>query len=337
MNLLITSVGRRSYMVKYFKKAMIDAGVYGEIHVMNSSPISPAFRLADKAVVSPLAYSDEYIPFLLDYCQANSIRALLSLFDVDLLVLAGNRKKFNQIGVKLLVSEMSIVKICNDKWKTYEFLKGTDINTPETWLSVNDALKAFSKRDISWPLIVKPRWGMGSIGIHKAWDEEELEVLYRIVNREIRNSYLIYESMASKQCVLIQECVHGEEYGLDVINDLEGNYCTTIVKQKYGMRSGETDCAKTVKEERISNLGERLSEKFRHYGNMDVDVLKKNTELYVIDLNARFGGGYPFSHTAGVNLPLAIIKWLMGQDVTDDILKAKGGVMSQKDITIMRY
>lgn len=337
MNLLITSVGRRSYIVEYFKAAMVDAGVYGEVHVMNSSPISPAFRLADKAVVSPIAYSDEYIPFLLDYCRMNRISALISLFDIDLLILARNRKKFNRIGVKLLVSETSVVDICNDKWKTYRFLNENDINTPATWLSINDALQAFSKKGMSWPLIVKPRWGMGSIGIQEAWDEEELEVLYRIVKRKIKNSYLKYESMASEQCVLIQEYVYGEEYGLDAINDLQGNYCTTIVKQKYGMRSGETDCAKTIKEERISNLGKILAEKLRHYGNVDVDVLKRGTELYVIDMNARVGGGYPFSHIAGANLPYAIIKWLVGQDVSDDILETKSGVMAQKDITIMRY
>lgn len=57
MNILFTSVGRRSYLVKYFKEVMGDTG---EVHVANSSAISPAFLVADKAVVTPLIYDDEW-------------------------------------------------------------------------------------------------------------------------------------------------------------------------------------------------------------------------------------------------------------------------------------
>ena len=54
-------------------------------------------------------------------------------------------------------------------------------------------------------------------------------------------------------------------------------------------------------------------------------------------MNARFGGGYPFSHLAGVNLPKAIVKWLNKEEVSvDDLLTATSGVRGQKDIQIVR-
>ena len=31
-----------------------------------------------------------------------------------------------------------------------------------------------------------------------------------------------------------------------------------------------------------------------------------------LEMNPRFGGGYPFSHTLGANFPLAIIEWCSG-------------------------
>ena len=52
-------------------------------------------------------------------------------------------------------------------------------------------------------------------------------------------------------------------------------------------------------------------------------------------MNARFGGGYPFSHMAGANLPLAIVKWLQKEKVDKSLLKAESNVMAQKDINLV--
>ena len=42
---------------------------------------------------------------------------------------------------------------------------------------------------------------------------------------------------------------------------------------------------------------------------------------YILEMNARFGGGYPFSHMAGVNLPKAIIHWLNDEELLKNYLK----------------
>ena len=91
MNVLLTSVGRRSYLVKYFKDALNSTG---QVHVSNSTEFTPAFAVADKSVVTPLIYDEEYIPFLISYCKKNEIRVLISLFDVDLPILSKNIKLF---------------------------------------------------------------------------------------------------------------------------------------------------------------------------------------------------------------------------------------------------
>ena len=44
--------------------------------------------------------------------------------------------------------------------------------------------------------------------------------------------------------------------------------------------------------------------------HLDMDLFVEKNEIYLLEMNARFGGGYPFSHLAGVNLPKAIIKWI---------------------------
>lgn len=334
MNLLLTSVGRRTYLVKYFQQALNGTG---KVHVANSSALSPAFQAADKAVVTPLIYDKEYIPFLKQYCKENQIGAVISLFDIDLPVLAQHKKEFEDIGVQVVVSDYSVIEICNDKWKTYQFLVKNGMNVPQTFFSLEDAKSAVQEGSVSYPLMVKPRWGMGSIAVFEAENEEELLVLYKKAKRNIEKTYLKYESAENlEKSVLIQEKLQGQEYGLDVINDLNGQYVTTIPKMKYAMRSGETDCAVTVADPGLKELGQKLSEKLHHIANLDTDVFAVGDKYYVLEMNARFGGGYPFSHMAGVDLPMAIVKWLKGECVEAKLLTEQADVMSQKDIQIVR-
>lgn len=54
-------------------------------------------------------------------------------------------------------------------------------------------------------------------------------------------------------------------------------------------------------------------------------------------MNARFGGGYPFSHLAGVNLPKAIITWLTGEQLDVDVLKERIGVLGQRILRLSEW
>lgn len=334
MNLLLTSVGRRSYLVEYFKSAL---NHQGKVFVANSTAVSPAFLVADEAVVVPQIYDSEYIPFLLEYCKKKHIQAIISLFDIDLPILARHKGDFQQIGTKVIVSDFEFVEICNDKWKTYIYLKENGLPVPRTYLNLETAKDDLADEKLQYPVMVKPRWGMGSIAVYQADNEEEMVVLYKKTKNEIKKSYLKYESAQNiEESVLIQQKITGQEYGMDVINDLKGNYVNTIVKRKAAMRSGETDCAITVDNPNIRNLGEQIAKMSNHIANLDVDVMQSEEgTYYVIEMNARFGGGYPFSHLAGVNLPQAIVNWLLDKPVEKAMFSPRMGIFGQKDIRIV--
>ena len=332
MNILFTSVGRRSYLVEYFKEALKGEG---EIHVMNSSDISPAFLVADKASVSPLIYDEEYIPFLLKYCSENNIAAIISLFDIDLPILALNKHKFTEIGTTVIVADYEMIEKCNDKWKTFLFLKENGFSVPKTYINIDSVKEDIKNGNLEYPLIIKPRWGMGSISILEAENEEELEIFYNKARRNIMKTYLKYESKEDMDaCVLIQEKIKGQEYGLDVMNDLQGNYVSTSAKKKYAMRSGETDCAVTVHNEKAERIGEKLSGLMKHAGNLDVDIFIDGDQYYVLEMNARFGGGYPFSHMAGANIPKALVQWVKNEPVDKNVFEVKPNLRGYKELVI---
>lgn len=333
LNILLTSSGRRGYLVNYFKETLKGRGV---VHAGNSSNHAPAFYYADKFVITPLIYDDNYVPFLLDYCIENNISVIIPLFDIDLMVLANNKSKFAELGVEVIVSEPEIIGICNDKWMTYCFCVENNIDVPKTYLNFEAVKKAIVENELQFPIMIKPRWGMGSIAVCEAENYKELEILGDKVKREIFSSYLKFESQVEKEnCILYQQKLVAQEYGLDIINDLNGNYQNTIVRKKISMRSGETDCAVVVDDDEIKKFGLIISEKLGHIANLDVDVFVSDNKIYVLEMNARFGGGYPFSHMAGVNLPAAIIKWLLGESLDNELIEKIFGCFYQKDIQII--
>lgn len=331
MNILLTSVGRRSYMVDYFKEALNGSGL---VHAANSEE-TYATTVADKRMITPPIYDDSYIGFLLQYCKEHEIDAIISLFDIDLPVLSKNKKLFEEQGIALLVSDLKVTEICNDKWLTYQFLKENGIHTPASFINVKECVAAIRDKEIRYPLIIKPRWGMGSIGIFEAENDQELEVLYNKTQQAISRSYLKYESATDlDHAVIIQEKVQGNEYGIDVLNDLKGHHICTIPKQKIAMRAGETDIAKVIQHAGLEELGKKLSHLLRHIGNLDVDCFLVEDKVYVLELNCRFGGQYPFSHLAGANFPKILVDLISGKTPNKKDYTVRYNTLGCKELNI---
>lgn len=323
MNILLTSVGRRAYIIDYLRDVYKRLGLAGNIIATNSDMNTTAMSVADKAFESPIIYDEKYIPFLLEICKSEKIDMLISLFDIDLMILAKNKSRFEEMGVKVIVSNENIINICNDKFEMLKYLKKINMPVPKTYIDLEEALKGddFDKNSY----ILKPRWGMGSLSIFEAENKKELEVLYEKAKRSIQKSYLRFESGADiDRAVLIQEKIKGDEYGLDIFNDFKGENLTVTVKRKLAMRSGETDIAKVIENKELEDIGKKIAESLKHIGNLDMDILFDGQNAYIIDMNARFGGGYPFTHSAGVNELEALIRLCKNEKVNDLSVKKYG-------------
>lgn len=334
-NILLSSAGRRTYLVEWFREAL---GGNGEVHVSNSDAAAASLVAADHGVVSPLIYSDDYIPFMLDYCERERIGAIVPLFDVDIPVLAAHKADFEALGCLPIVTSADFARVCSDKFAMAELLASAGISSPNTYAGADGFLDAASHGESSFPAFIKPRWGMGSIGLAEATDEDELRVLCGIVERKVRSSYLRYESSAddASRSVIVQPRINAIEYGMDIYCDLSGCYQGCVVRKKIAMRAGETDIAEVVcADSRFEDLARSLSRISRHPGCMDVDVFDMGDQLVVLEMNARFGGGYPFSHAAGVDMPRALVTWLRGKECDPDVLAVKRPGVYMKDMSIV--
>jgi carbamoyl-phosphate synthase large subunit len=328
MNVLLTCAGRRNYLVKFFQDALKGRG---QVFAADASADAPALRQADKSFRLPPVNPTAYIDILLTLCQRQRVLLLISLNDIELPLLARHSTRFLEVGTVPVISSPAVVDTCRDKWETFKFLKASALDAPNTYLSLADARQALARRDITFPLVVKPRWGSASIGIQYSDDDEELECDHTLAKKRLPRTFLPeINATDPERCVLIQKRLCGQEYGLDIVNDLEGHYVCTFVKRKLAMRAGETDRAVTVKSAWLEELGGVIGRKLGHIGILDCDVIVTEEGCYVLDMNPRFGGGYPFSHIAGANLPAVLLAWANREQPEARWLRVEPNIMSSK-------
>lgn len=334
MNILFTCAGRRNYLINYFKEALNGDG---KVYATDMDITAPSLVDADVAIQVPAIYDPKYIESLKIIVKENNINAIISLNDLELPILSANKNELEALGAKVIVADSRAIDISFDKWETVRFLESIGLKSPKTFLTLSTAKTALELGELSFPLVIKPRWGSASIGIDFPEDMQELELAFKLQTLRLKRTILAKASEdKAETAILIQEKIPGKEYGIDVLNDFKGNYVGTFVREKILMRSGETDKAISIIDKRFEEVGRIIGENLKHIGNLDCDVFEYNGDLYVLELNPRFGGGYPFSHEAGVNIPAIYLEWLKGETDVSHLINYTAGIMHSKCDRLLR-
>lgn len=288
MNILILSCGTRNKIVQYFKKELSGKG---KVIATDCSPLAPALYEADKHYIVPRMDSDEYLDIILSICKKNNIKAVFSLIDPELSLIAEHKQAFLDIEVIPIVSDFDVVEKCFDKYEMFEFLVSNGFKTVKSYIDKEMFYNDINNDTINYPVFVKPVKGSASNNISKVSSKEEIEFLFK-----------------NHDNLMIQEFMDGVEYGADVYIDMITNEPVAIfTKEKIKMRAGETDKAVSVKDEKLFELINRLVKELGVKGIIDIDIFKVNDEYYFSEVNPRFGGGYPHAYESGVNIPNMII------------------------------
>ena len=323
MNILLTCAGRRNYLVNYFKAALRGTG---KVIAADAQLNAPALVDADVAVQVPSIYSEAYIDLLLNICKTHEVKGVISLNDLELPILSANKERFAAIGVTVIISDQDVIRTCFDKWETALFLQQHGIKTPKTFLTLAAAREAIRHGEISFPLVIKPRWGSASIGIEFPESDSELELAYQLLLLRLGKSVLATASQEDMaHAIIFQEKIDGQEYGMDILNDFNQKHVASFPKRKLAMRAGETDKSLSVADERFQEIGAKIGSALKHVGNLDCDIFEVNGELYVLELNPRFGGGYPFTHESGGNIVAVLIEWLHNRNDISGLLNFQPG------------
>lgn len=293
MNILITSAGRRVKLINYFKNELSHND---RIIVTDCNNTAPALYEADKGYLVPKIIDPMYVDKILEICKIEKVDAIFTLLDPEISLLSKNIDKFEKVNTKVIVSDYKIVEKCFDKYKTFEMLSEISINTPMTYIDIDKCIKDLNK-DLKFPLMVKPRTGSASRGLNLVNNIEDLKNAFTNSDEEM----------------IIQEYNDGIALGVDCYVDVLSKEVVSIfIKEKIAMRSGETDKAVSIKDDKLCGIIKNMITKLGVVGPIDIDVFFKDEEYSVLEINPRFGGGYLIAYECGENFPKYIINNIKG-------------------------
>ncbi|WP_289047618.1 ATP-grasp domain-containing protein [uncultured Psychrobacter sp.] len=286
MNILITSAGQRVSLVRFFKKELHKLFSNGCVFTTDSNPkLAPACHVSDGFFEVPKATHNDYIDILLNICLKNDIGIVIPTIDTELNILSSNIEKFKKNGIEVVISEHHFVKTCRDKRKVNNLFLKHDIEIP----------KQFSRDELVFPVFVKPYDGSRSEGIFTAFD------IKGIKEGHFKNEKLMFmEYITDKDY---------DEFTIDCYYDKHSNLKCVVPRKRIFVRAGEVNKGVTRNNFIVKEFNEKLSKLEGARGCLTIQVFlhKKLDIIKGIEINPRFGGGYPLAYLSGANFP----KWII--------------------------
>lgn len=284
-NVLLLSAGRRVSLLRTFQEAVRRLELPGTVLTADMRPaLSAACQLADRALVLPHVLAPEYPETLVELCREEGIGLVIPTIDTELAVLAGLRERLAERGTSVVVSSADLVRRCRDKRLTTGLFEAIGLPTP----------RLYRAGAVEFPLFAKPISGSMSQGI-------------RIFSnaREFESSGLDLEATLLMEVISPRDW---EEVTVDAFYDRKGSLKCLVPRRRSEVRGGEIAKGWTDKS-LVPALRGPLDKISGARGCLTIQVFarREGEGLLGIEINPRFGGGYPLSHRAGADYS----EWLL--------------------------
>ena len=294
-NIIITSAGQRVALVRDFKETLVRFYAEAKVFTTDMNPeLAPAAYVSDGCFEVLRVTDENYISQLLDICKKNEIGMIVPTIDTELLVLAENKKLFNDNDIIVCVSDLDFIKVCRDKRNTGDFLEKHNIRVP----------KAVDKYNPTFPLFAKPYDGSLSTNLHYIKNAEEL------TQDILDDPKLLFMEYIDKETY--------KEYTIDMYYGTDNCEKCIVQRERIKIRAGEINKGRTVKCPLMDYIKERLDKIEGCIGCICIQVFFNplTEDVVGIEINPRFGGGYPQSYAAGGNYPEMLIKeYFLGEKI----------------------
>lgn len=295
-NILITSVGKRVSLTKAFEKELFKLFPNNKIYVGDANPELAAACIGSvNSFIVPRLDSSTYIDEIIKICVHNDIRLIIPTIDTELLLLADNKEKFLKNNIIPVISSVGFIQKCRDKRGIHSFFNQHEIKTANE----------YSKKDYKLPLFIKPIDGSRSVDNYIIKSEKDF------MKSHFSNDTLMFLEYLDKDKY--------QEFTCDLYYGKDSHLKCVVPRKRIEVRDGEVIKGKTEKNILIDFIYERLKIINGARGCLTAQFFKhKESEKIIgIEINPRFGGGYPLSYKAGANYP----KWIIEEYLLDKTIE----------------
>lgn len=310
MNVLLTSAGRRTSLLRAFQDAVHARN--GHVWVGDADPLAAALQVADEGIILPRIEAPGYLSAILEHVRSNDVDLVVPTIDPGLCPLAEARTKFHDAGSRALVSTPSFLNLASDKWKTIAHFSA-EIRTPASWLPEHSSFD-----DWPDPVFVKPRTGSSSTNAQCVARKEVPRVL------------------RSLDDPVLQEVIDAPEITVDALYDFDGRLLHYVPRLRIRTRAGESIQGRTLPDaewrrwlrpllRELGRLGAR--------GPLTLQAFCTKPEPTLSEINPRFGGGFPLTRRAGGHYPDWILEMCRGNSVEPKLGRYQDGLCMTRAYT----
>lgn len=252
---------------------------------------SAAKHFSDYAVKILPTNHEEYIDNLVQIIKEHKIDIIIPSIEVDVLKWAKNKEEIiRRTEIKILLNNKRLIDLCSDKWVFYQELeKHNSIYRIPTY--------SYSKYNIEFPLIIKPKKGYASKGVFEIRNKEDLEFHRKNINNDIILQPLVGDI--------------DNEYTTSAFFDKESNLCCHITLKRKLSKEGFTEIAQVVDVKDVKNMLIELSYFLKPIGPTNFQFRIVNDQIKLLEINPRISSATSIRSAFGYNESIMSVDYFL--------------------------
>lgn len=286
-------------MIYAFKKLNCFVATYNK----SKLDVGYASRYPDKKYKAYFNRDDEDGTYaaVLNVLKTDKYDLVVPLSDFTAIMLSKHKQEVSGFAY-VAVNDYDVLICASDKLKTMRAATEIGVPAPYTYF---DSRRVEDLKNATYPIVVKPRTGYGSIGFHVVNSYEDLVKLNPDLSVYLAQEYVPQD---------------GIQYKCEVYIDRFGEVKSACVFSKlrwYPVDGGSSTLNKTVKNDKIVSDCVKLLKHLKLYGYGDIDLIEdtRSGDFKIMEINPRVTGSVKICFMAGVNFAEQILSDYLNNEV----------------------
>lgn len=244
---------------------------------------------------APMTSDENYIDWLCEIIRKHQVDVIIPAIEQDVMKWNDERVKLEQTGVKILLNNSSLIRLCSDKWNFYKELHKTN---PRLAIDSRvDGSFEELEQNFGLPFLLKPRRSYASKGIIKVDSKEIFD----------KNQHNLGPILMAQPIVGNDQ----EEYTVSAFFNHDNKLLCFIELKRKLSKDGFTEKAEVVKVACMQETIEKLAKVFKPIGPTNFQFRLDHGELKLLEINPRISSATSIRTAFGYNEAMMSVEYLL--------------------------